>query len=75
MSVSFINWTSRVAIAGRVAERRRPKAGTVVSPRRLSPALRQGRGPGRSGEVDLAGVITTPQVEKAPAIAAWAFIV
>ena len=25
MSVSFINWTSRVAIAGRVAERRRPQ--------------------------------------------------
>ena len=25
MSVSFINWTSRVAIAGRVAEQRRPQ--------------------------------------------------
>jgi hypothetical protein len=25
MSTSFINWTSRVAIAGRVAERRRPQ--------------------------------------------------
>jgi hypothetical protein len=25
MSNSFLNWTSRVAIAGRVAERRRPQ--------------------------------------------------
>ena len=70
MSVSFINWTSRVAIAGRVAERRRPQGWNELnSSRRLSPALRQGRGPGRSGEVDLAGLITSPQIEKAPAIA------
>ncbi len=25
MSYSFLNWTSRVAIAGRIAERRRPQ--------------------------------------------------
>jgi hypothetical protein len=31
MSNTFVNWTSRVAIAGRVAERRRPHNGNELT--------------------------------------------
>ena len=46
MSNTFVNWTSPVAIAGRVAERRRPHNwGALDDARRLPPALRPGRSP------------------------------
>ena len=63
MSITFINRTSRVAIAGRVAERRRQPQNwnEIDDARRLPPALRQGRSPGRSREVALSGLITNAE--------------
>jgi len=50
MSNSFLNWTSRVAIAGRIAEHRRPHDTDV------SPALRQSRRRHKSHKVAVAGL-------------------
>src|SRR5262249_22005130 len=53
---SLLNWTSRVAIAGRIAEHRRPHdTDEVDSPWRLPPALRQSRRH-KSHKVVLAGL-------------------
>jgi hypothetical protein len=55
MSVTYVNWTSRVAIAGRVAETRRQfHSSNDDDPGRLPPAVRQNRSTDRSTQVDLA---------------------
>jgi hypothetical protein len=50
MSNSFLDWTSRVAIAGRIAEHRRPHDTDV------SPALRQSRRRHKSHKVAVVGL-------------------
>jgi len=42
MSNSFLNWSGRADIEGRVTERRCPQLGWADDGRRLSPAVRQG---------------------------------